>query len=125
MNYYLVQFTLTRNYFDAPEEDRKTLAEQEINYGKELFKAGIWKHAYTTPGETKNDSWAIYTAHDEAQLEVWLTGYPMDKRSMYTRKTSPVEIVDPPWILALLFKLLRLLGFYRMAAVTPLRTSTG
>ena len=113
MQYYLVQFSLAQNFFDARDEDRKALAEQEINYGKELFKAGIWIHAYTTPGETKTNSWAIYKAQDEVELERRLTGYPMDQRGMYTRKTSVVEVVDPPWIVGLLFRLLRSLGLYK------------
>jgi muconolactone delta-isomerase len=114
MTYYPVQFTLAQNYFDAPDEDRKVLAEEEINYGKELFKSGIWEHAYTTPGETKTDSWAIYRASNQMELERWLAKYPMDKRGMYTRKMSQVEIVDPPWIVGLVFRLLRSLGFYQM-----------
>jgi hypothetical protein len=111
MPYYLVHFSLAQNYFNAPHEERKTLTEQEINHGKKLFKVGIWKHAYTTPGDVKTFSWAIYTAGNEAELERYLAEYPMDQRGMYARNIYEVEVVDPPWTVGLLFKVMRSLGF--------------
>lgn len=114
MPYYLVHFTLAKNYFDARNEDRKALTADEIKYGKELFRAGIWKHAFTTPGEIKTESWAVYQTSNEAELERLLVKYPMDRKSMYTRKITEVEIVDPPRAVGLLFSLLRSLGFFRM-----------
>lgn len=113
MSYYLVYFTLAQNYFDATPEKREALAEQEIEHGKKLFKVGIWKHAYTTLGKVKTHSWAIYETSNEAELDRYLAEYPMAKLDMYTRTISEVEIVDPPWYVGLLFKVLRSLGFYK------------
>lgn len=113
MPYYLVAFTLSQNYFDEQPEVREALTKQEIDHGIKLFKVGLWKHAYTTPGTIKTKSWALYEVSDEALLERYLAEYPMDKKSMYTRETHEVTIPDPPWILGVLFKLLRLVGFSR------------
>jgi muconolactone delta-isomerase len=113
MPYYLVHFSLAQNYFDAPQEHREALTEQEINHGKKLFKVGIWKHAYTTPGKIKTYSWAIYKSSNEAELERYLAEYPMDKRSMYARNIYEVEVVDPPWYVGLLYKALRAVGLFK------------
>jgi muconolactone delta-isomerase len=110
MPYYLVYFTLSQRYFDAPPEERQALTEQEINHGKKLFKVGIWKHAYTTPGEIKTNSWAIYETSNETELEQYLAEYPMDKAGMYTRNIYEVTVVDPPWIVGLVYKGLRSVG---------------
>jgi muconolactone delta-isomerase len=110
MPYYLVHFSLAQNYFDAPTEEREALTGQEINHGKKLFKVGIWKHAYTTPGDIKTYSWAISKARNEAELERYLAEYPMDRRGMYARNIYEVTIVDPPWVVGLLYKALRSLG---------------
>jgi muconolactone delta-isomerase len=113
MPYYLVTFTLGRKYFDAAPDVRAALTAREIAYGKELFKVGIWKHAYTTPGELKTLSWAVYETANEAELDRYLAGYPMKQADWYSSVTHQVEIVDPPWYVALLFNVLRLLGFFR------------
>ena len=113
MPYYLVHFTLAQNYFDAPTEERKVLTEQEIEHGKKLFKVGIWRHAYATAGEIKTYSWAIYKTSNEAELDRYLAEYPMAKRNMYTRNIYEVTIIDPPWVVGLLFKWLRALGFFK------------
>ena len=113
MPFYLVSFTLSENYFEAKPEERASLTKQEIDHGIKLFKVGIWKHAYTTPGDIKTNSWALYKTKNEADLEGYLAEYPMDKKAMYTRVTHEVTIPDPPWIVGLLFKILRLLGFFR------------
>ena len=113
MPYYLVTFTLNENYFGATPEVRDAKTAQEIAYGMELFKVGIWKHAYTTPGKIKTVSWAVYETANEAELDSFLAGYPMHKANWYSSVTHEVEIVDPPWYVALLFKVLRLFGFFR------------
>ena len=104
MPYYLVSFTLSQNYFDAPAQKQEALAAQEIDHGKKLFKVGIWKHAYTTSGKVKTNSWAIYETSNEADLARYLAEYPMAKLAMYTSVIYEVTIVDPPWIVGLLFK---------------------
>jgi len=113
MPYYLVTFTLNRNYFDAAPEVREAVTAEEIEHGKGLFKIGIWKHAYTTPGKLKTLSWAVYETKNEADLDFYLAGYPMKKLDWYSSVTHEVEIVDPPWYVGLLFKILRLFGFFR------------
>lgn len=113
MPYYLVSFTLSQKYFDAESEEREALTKQEIDHGIKLFKVGIWKHAYTTPGKVKTHSWALYKASSEADLERYLAEYPMDKSGMYTRITHEVSIPDPPWIVGLLYNVLRLVGLYK------------
>jgi muconolactone delta-isomerase len=113
MPYYLVSFTLTQTYFDTPAQKQEALATEEIDHGKKLFKVGIWKHAYTTPGTVKTHSWAIYETSNEADLVRYLAEYPMAKLGMYTSVIDEVTIVDPPWIVGLLFKVLRSVGLYR------------
>src|SRR5215471_15724845 len=98
MQYYLVAFTLNQNYFQAVPQNRNDLTQREVAYGVDLFKAGIWQHAYTTPGDIKTQSWAIYKTEDRATLDRYLAGYPMDQAGMYTKEISEVTIVDPPWI---------------------------
>ena len=110
---YMVTFTLSQTYFDAKPEQRDALTKQEIEHGIKLFKVGIWKHAYTTPGKIKSQSWAIYETSSEADLERYLAEYPMDKLGMYARVTQEVTIPDPPWTLGLLFAVLRLVGLYK------------
>jgi muconolactone delta-isomerase len=113
MPYYLVSFTLSQNYFDAKPEEREVLTKQEIDHGKELFKVGVWRHAYVTPGEIKTESWAIYETVNQAVLERYLAEYPMAKRNMYTKVIHEVTIVDPPWFVGLAFKALRSIGLYK------------
>lgn len=113
MPYYFVSFTLSQNYFDAPPAEREALTKQEIAHGIKLFKVGIWKHAYTTAGEIKTRSWALYETSNQEVLERYLAEYPMDKLDWYTRTIDEVTIPDPPWIVSLFFKVLRAIGFYK------------
>src|SRR5688572_5042855 len=113
MPYYLVYFTLTQKYYDATPEEQIELPKQEVEHGKKLFKVGIWKHAYTVPGEIKAHDWGIFKTSNEAVLERYLAEYPMAKRGMYDKTIYEVEIVDPPWRLGMLFRLLRTLGLYK------------
>jgi muconolactone delta-isomerase len=113
MPYYLVSFTLSQNYFDAKPEEREALTKQEVAHGIKLFKIGIWKHAYTTPGDIKTESWALYETSNQAVLERYLAEYPMDKLNWYTRVINEVTIPDPPWIVGLGFKVLRSIGLYK------------
>ena len=113
MPYYFVSFTLSQNYFDAKPEEREALTKQEIAHGIKLFKVGLWKHAYTTAGQIKTRSWALYETRDQAELERYLAEYPMDKLNWYTRTIDEVTIPDPPRIVYLLYKVLRSLGFFK------------
>jgi len=113
MPFYLVAFTLTQNYLDAPPARRDALTAQEIDHGKKLFKVGVWKHAYTTAGTIKTNSWAIYETSNEADLKGYLAEYPMAKEAMYTSVIYEVTIVDPPWFVGLLFKGLRMVGLFK------------
>jgi hypothetical protein len=113
MPYYLVSFILSDNYFNATHEVREALTKQEIEHGQELFKVGIWRHAYATAGDIKTHTWAIYETASEAELAAYLEEYPMAKAAMYTRVVHEVTTVDPPRIVGLLFKVLRAAGLYR------------
>lgn len=119
MPYYLVTFTLSQNYFNAGPEERAVLTKQEIDHGIKLFKAGIWKHAYTTPGDVKTQSWALYEVSDEVLLERYLAEYPMDKLGWYTRTTHEVTIPDPPWVVGLFCQAARLVGVYKPWTPAP------
>ena len=119
MAYYLVSFHLTQQYFDATPAEQEDLPKQEIEHGKKLFKVGIWKHAYTVPGKVKNHDWGIFQTKDQAELESYLAEYPMAKLGMYTRDIYEVEIVDPPWIVGVMFTALRAVGLFKPWKAAP------
>ena len=111
MKYFTVRFTLTPAYLNLADADREAYRLAEIDYGKVLYKQGIWLQAYTEPDH--NNSWAIYKAESLRQLDAYLEGYPMHAPGFYTRKAWEVTVVEPPKIVGFLLKLARALRIVR------------
>ena len=111
MKYFIVRFSLTPAYLNLPDADREAYRLAEIEYGKVLYKQGIWLQAYTEPDH--QNSWAIYKAESLQQLDAYLEGYPMHRPGYYTREAWEVTVVEPPKIVGFFLKIARALRIIR------------
>lgn len=111
MKHFNVRFTLTPAYLNLPDAEREAYRLAEIEYGKVLYKQGIWLQAFTEPDHQK--SWALYKAESLQQLDAYLEGYPMHAPGYYTREAWEVTVVEPPKIVGFFLKIARALGIVR------------